>query len=187
MAIVAKHREVVPRDQSVGRIAVDDVDLPGGERLILDRRSERTHLAEMQIVGMLKSDETVGSSDEVGGESGAQLARVPREIAERLEMQRVCRRAAHGDRVSVLESQRREPANAPPSPELGRHAAIRVAGAAARRLVQNREESGARVLRIDIDGARLQRAEREVRRAKARPTVDAQSTRLEQLSEHLGE
>ncbi len=70
VAIVAEHREVVPRDQSVGRVAVDDVDLPGGERLILDRRTERTHLAKMQIVGMLKSDEAVGSSDEIGGEAG---------------------------------------------------------------------------------------------------------------------
>ncbi len=187
MAIVAKHREVVARDQSVGRVAVDDVDLPGGERLILDRRSERTHVAKVQIVGVLKSDETVGSSDEIGGEAGAQLARVPREIAERLEVQRVCRRATHGDRVAVLETQRREPADAPPSPELGRHAAIRVAGAAARSLVKNREESGARVLRIDVDGARLQRAEREVRRAETRPAVDAQPARLEQLREHLGE
>src|SRR5580765_3489697 len=100
-------------------------------------------------------------------------------------MQRVGRRAAHGDRVTVLETQRREPANAPLSPELGRYAAIRVAGTAARSLVKNREESGARVLRIDVDGTRLQRAEREVRRAQARPAVDAHPARLEQLSEHF--
>ena len=52
---------------------------------------------------------------------------------------------------------------------------------------KNREQSGARVFRIDVDGARLQRAERKVRRAEARPTVDAQPARLEQLREHLGE
>ena len=57
VSIVGQHDEVVPRDQSVGRIAVDDVDLPGGQRLIFHRRPKRPHVAKAQPVRRLQSRE----------------------------------------------------------------------------------------------------------------------------------
>ena len=75
VAIVVEHDEVVARDQSVRRVAVDDVDLAGGERLILHRRTERANIREVDAVGALESGQAIGATDEIRRESGAKLRR----------------------------------------------------------------------------------------------------------------
>ena len=54
-------------------------------------------------------------------------------------------------------------------------------------VVQDRDEPGTGVLGIDVDGVRPQGAEENLGGPKSRSPLDANSARLEQLREHLGE
>src|SRR6476661_2451755 len=102
-------------------------------------------------------------------------------------MKRVGGRATHRDRVAVLKSQWSKPADAEATPELARDALIDRGRVAKRRLAKNRQQSSTGVLGIHINRAGPQRAKRDLRGTEPRSTIDAQSSRLEQLREHLGQ
>ncbi len=71
--------------------------------------------------------------------------------------------------------------------ERSRDVRVHVLRAALRRLGENGEQPGARVLGVDVDRVRAERAERDLGGAEARPPLHAHAARLEQLGEHLGE
>ena len=104
MSVVVEDDEVVSRDQSVSRIAVDDVDLPCGERLIFHRRTEDANIGEMQAVRALKSRETIRASNEISRQSRPHASARRREIRERFQVQRISRRTTHRDGVTILKS-----------------------------------------------------------------------------------
>src|SRR6202030_3643258 len=71
--------------------------------------SKRSHSARFQSVDTGQADESVASSDEIGGEPGSQMRTLTREVAHRAKMITVCRRPRHGDRVGILKAEWREP------------------------------------------------------------------------------
>src|SRR5262249_26103587 len=64
-AIAPENDEVIPRDRSVGRIAVDDVALARRKRLVFHRRAERLHGLEVETVRALEARKSIGAPNEV--------------------------------------------------------------------------------------------------------------------------
>src|SRR4029078_7624248 len=108
-------------------------------------------------------------------------------LPHRSQPKGIRRRSSHGDGVRVLESERRQPANAVARSELRRDALKRGSGAGGGCFGQDRGQSRARVLRVDVDRITAQRGEGELGGPEARPTIDAHTARLEELGEQLGE
>ena len=74
------HRQSRP----VGRVSVDHVNLPGGERLIFHGRQQRADFAEAEPVGAAEAGEPVLPTDEVGREPGPERrARARRSLSVR--------------------------------------------------------------------------------------------------------
>jgi hypothetical protein len=69
VTIVAEHAQVVPGEETIGRIAVYNVDLAGVERLVLHRRQQRVDIAKVQPVGRGEARQPVGAPDEIRRES----------------------------------------------------------------------------------------------------------------------
>ncbi len=127
------------------------------------------------------------AANEVRREARAKRRRDSGEIRQR--PQGVPRRglAPNADGIRVLEAERRKPDDAEPPAELGRHVGERLRGGTTRRVTEDREQAGARVLRVHVDRAVPQRRERDLGRAEARPAIHAKSARLQKLREHLAE
>ena len=150
--VVRKRDEIVAREQSVGGIAIDHVHTAGRQRLIFERGRERTHRAKAHAVRACQSNESIRASDEVGGESGHELRAGSREISECREMILRGGFVTHGDGIRVLEAERWQPADTVQLHEAARD--VTKDALAARGVVQDRDEPGAGVLGIDVDGVR---------------------------------
>ena len=186
-AVVRQHDQIVLRDQTVGRIPVDHVDLARGQRLVLHGRQQRADLPEPQPVGALEPRQAVGAADEVRREPGAQRGPDAGQVGQGAQPETVRGLAPHGDRVGVLEAQRRKPADAEAVAELAGYLGVGRARIGRGPLVQDREQARAGVLRVHVDGAAPERRERDLGRAEAEPALRPDPAGLEQLSEHLGQ
>ena len=148
--VVSQHHQIVPRDETVGGVAVDHVHLGCGQRLILHRGKQRPHLGESHAVGSSEAGKPVRPSDEIGRQPGAERWSRPRQVAQRREAVAHRGLPPHGDGVGVLEAQRREPARVPAAAELAAHPVEHLCGIGYRLLTENREEPRAGVLGIDV-------------------------------------
>ncbi len=90
----------------------------------------------------------------------------------------------NGDLPGVLEPERREPPEVPAAEELGAHAVERVGRRARDLLVEDGDETGARVLGIYVDRPVLQRLEADLRARETEPALHLKrGAALQQLGE----
>jgi hypothetical protein len=185
--IIAQHHQLVARDETVGGIAVHHVHPARRERAVFERLIERPHRFEAEPVGARQTGEAIGALDEVGREPGRESRRHPREIAQRGEAVAPRGLRSHRYRVTVLEAQWRKPAKPVTRAELPLHFGEDAPRVAAWLLVENGQQPGARVLRVDIDRARTQRIEGDGGGAEAGSPLHLDPLGLEKLREHLGQ
>jgi hypothetical protein len=80
--VVGQHDKVIARNQSVGGIAVDHVDLSGGQRLVFHCGTQDPHRVEVQAVRTLQAGQSIGPADKVRCQPGADRSADTREIRE---------------------------------------------------------------------------------------------------------
>ena len=151
VAVVGEGDQVVLRQQAVGAVAVHDVHAAGVERLVLDRRRQRAHVAWRDAIHAAQAGQPVGPADEVGGEAGGELRARRGQIGQRVQPVALGGLPPHGDRVRVLEAEGRQPAHAPAFGEGAgdvRVDVLRVGGErVGERVVEHGDQAGAGVLR----------------------------------------
>src|SRR3954466_776041 len=109
MPVVDERHQIVARQQSVGRIAIDYIDRSRGQCLILYCRRQWLHLARSEAVDSRQSYEAIASADEVCGEPGGDVRALTGKIAQSPQSVAFRGRACDCNGISVLESERRQP------------------------------------------------------------------------------
>jgi hypothetical protein len=174
--VVFQGDEIIARDQGVGRISIDDIDVAGSEGLVLQRRRERPNVARPDSVRTSQGGQSIGTTDEIRREAGAQPRAGATEVRQGAEPVSNGGLPPNGDRVAVLEAERRQPSHVPASRKFVSHERVgRAAPAAQRvgeRVVQHRDEARSRVLGIDIDRTALQRAEGDLSGTEPGTAID---------------
>jgi hypothetical protein len=108
---IVEHHEVVGRDPAVAREPRDDIDLPACDGLVEQGGIEARGAAERQPVRGAHRGPLAAAEKLVVGAQG-QRTRVPGEIAEPPQAEPGRRLAPDGERVSVLEAERAQAADA---------------------------------------------------------------------------
>src|SRR6266852_7478554 len=109
MLVIDERDEIVAGKKPIRRVAVDDIPRTRCERLVFHRGSKRSHSARPQSVDPGQADQSVASSDEIGGEPRSQMRTLTCEVAQGAKSVAVCGRPRHDDRVGILEAEWREP------------------------------------------------------------------------------
>ena len=187
-AVVLQNDQVVGDQQGVGRVDVDRVDLPRSGRLVLEGVLEGLDRGEVEPVDPLQTEEAVLAPHELVAEAAAQTLRDPGEVGDRLQPLALGKLLGHGDLEGVLEAEGGEPPEVPAVEELGAHPVQRLGRPALRGLVQDRDEPGARVLRVDVDRAGLQGLEADLRPREPEPALHFEiGPALQELGEDLAQ
>ena len=186
--IVLELRQPELVDQAVGRVARDQVNLAAGERAVGERQ---IHLprrrGEAQPVSPREARVTVLTRHEILPEARAPARRVPRRVRDRPQPEPPRLVTAHQDRERVVEAERREPLRVEPRGIALLDAAIDLARVGQRRLLEDRHQRRPRVLDVDVDLAREQRAVAEVA-AELEAALDPQpGPPLDRLRDQLAE
>ena len=185
-AVVLQHHQPVAVDQPVRGVAVDHV-----HRALRQRAGTSPPApADALSAGAVRTRRcSPGSPSSRPMKSGVNPARSRGDARARSDSVRSPSRSAVSRRTAMAYvfskpsgGSQRTPQRAANSRDTRPNTA---AGSGLRRLAQDGEQSGARVLGIDVDRPRPQRAERDLRRAQPHPPLHRDPARLQQLREHL--
>ena len=187
MPVVAQHHELVPRDEAIGGVAVDHVHLSGRQRLVLHGRYQRMHLAEVHAVRGAESGKPIRPADEIGRQPRREPGRGPGQITQGRQPVALRSFGSHGNGIGVLKAERSDPADAPATAELRGDAREHRLRVGLRGLAENRDEPGAGVLGIHVDGPGAKRLERNLGGAEPRAPRHRKPPGFEQLGKHLGQ
>jgi hypothetical protein len=145
----------------------------------------------MNSINALEPDETVASTNEIRCESGRKVRAFPSEIAERAQVIPGGGLVGDSDRVRVLESERRQPADVIELSESTRDVREYFAGICGDRIrksvMKNGDQACTRVFGIDIDRIGAKGTERDLGGAESGTTIYGKTARLEKLREHLAQ
>src|SRR5438477_7804418 len=178
--VVLEHAKFVALDLGVGGIDVHDIDLAGGDRFVSEAVIETRGCRVGQPVRGLQSRPTVPTADEFLRQAELQ-ARVPREVRERADPERLRAVLAHRERVSVVEAEPHRDTEA-----LRREGVIEIPDARITVDLEDLPRDRPRVFGVEVDRAGLARGEHDAGVAEARSVLDGDFA-FDRPAQHLAE
>src|SRR5258705_11344293 len=155
VTVILKHKEIKNRDQSVGGIASDEIDLLVFKRAIQQAKiHDARWFGEAQAIRGGQAFVAVGPLHELVAEARAPLRSIGGGLRNCFEAETPCVFATDFDGKSIVEAQRRNQREAEALLVFGFHPSVNVLRRACRFFLEDRSEGCAGVLRAGIDAPR---------------------------------